>query len=53
VIDERNLPPRLVRLLPAAYATANHPDRNPGAWAPFVAMARVLGLVAPPASHRA
>jgi len=45
VIDERNLPPRLVRLLPPAYASANHPDRNPGAWTQFIEMARALGYL--------
>jgi len=55
VIDERNLPARLVRLLPAAYGTANHPDRNAGAWAAFVATADAMGLLypwGPPATER-
>jgi hypothetical protein len=49
VIDEQNLPARLVRLLPPAYGTANHPDRNPDAWAPFVTLAASMGLLRPSA----
>ena len=44
VLDEQDLPARLVRLL-SAYATANHPGRSPRASAAFVATVDPTGLL--------
>ncbi len=40
VIDERNLPGQLARLIPPAYAHA--PE---AAWRPFIVLAEAMGLV--------
>lgn len=45
VLDERNMPARLARLIPPGYGTINHPNRTQRAWMPFVVLAEAMGAL--------